>query len=76
MNTTENLNTNVSDYEFNAAHDAYLAALNADIAGDSDDHIGLTRAYWGLGEKPVEIAAVEYKAETTILGKIKSIFLN
>lgn len=76
MNTA-NLNTNTSDYEFNAAHDAYLAALNADFAGDTDDHIELARAYWGLGDKPVEVvAAVEYKADTTILGKIKSIFLN
>lgn len=76
MNANENLNTNTSDYEFNAAHDAYLAALNADFAGDTDDHIELARAYWGLGDKPAEVEVVEHKAEATILGKLKSIFLN
>lgn len=74
---TANINKTVSDYEFNAAHDAYLAALNADFAGDSDEHIELARAYWGLADKPTEPAeVVEHKADATILGKLKSIFLN
>ncbi|WP_241170389.1 hypothetical protein [Serratia marcescens] len=67
------LNTNVSDIEFNAAHDAYIAALNSEIPGDYEEHTDLARAYWGLGEMP--IAAEESVApKATVLSKVKAFF--
>lgn len=70
--TTAILNTNVSDIEFNAAHDAYLSALNSEIPGDDEDHEELAKAYWGLGDMPKAVAAVENKA--TVLEKVKAFF--
>jgi len=69
----EILNTKVSDIEFFAAHDAYLAAMNSDVPGDFDENDeALTKAYWGLGDKPAAIETIAIKA--TVMDKVKAFF--
>lgn len=69
----EILNTKVSDIEFFAAHDAYLAAMNSDVPGDFDENDEvLTKAYWGLGDKPVVAEAIVVKA--TVMDRVKAFF--
>lgn len=65
------LNKNNSDIEFNAVLDTYLASLNSEIPGDFEEHKDYVRAYWGLGEMPIE---TEMESKTTILNRVRVFF--
>lgn len=47
--------------------------MNSDVPGDFDENDeALTKAYWGLGDKPVVAEAIVVKA--TVMDRVKAFF--
>lgn len=74
LTNTKEIVVKVSEVEFQAALAAYMENMNAECPGeyDFDETHELTKAYWGIGEKPEfkELVAVK----PTIMNRVKAFF--